>query len=249
MVTGQHGVGPRLADGLWWWNGRQWISPERAPAQQARPSAAATRQAPAQPAGQPDAAPGRLPHQSPRFWIVTVSIVAALALLSVCITAAASRPGSLTARHAATATKPTPGVSDSTPALAPGPIVSPTTSANPSATAPAAGAPGSAAASAGHRRAAAASAAPPGAASVPTQQQPPVPPAVPDTCGAPPNPWGYNFCGGSLIYDPDPAFCDYFDCVLGFWAEDGYVEQCADGLFGHQGFCSFHGGNDRALLH
>ena len=34
------------------------------------------------------------------------------------------------------------------------------------------------------------------------------PTAVPvNLCGAPPNPWGYNFCGGGLIYSPDPSFC------------------------------------------
>ena len=87
MVTGQHGSGPPFAsDGLWWWNGRQWISPERAPAQPSQPSAAPPRQAAAQPAGSSAAAPPRLPrlpHRSRRFWIVTGSIVGALALLSV----------------------------------------------------------------------------------------------------------------------------------------------------------------------
>src|SRR5207249_3463588 len=37
------------------------------------------------------------------------------------------------------------------------------------------------------------------------------PPALaPNLCGAPANPWGYNFCGGSFIYSPPVGFCTYF---------------------------------------
>ncbi|HWL37647.1 MAG TPA: hypothetical protein VNQ77_15785 [Frankiaceae bacterium] len=79
-------------------------------------------------------------------------------------------------------------------------------------------------------------------------------PLVATTCGAPANPWGYNFCGrGSVISRPPSAFCDYFDCIASFWeSTNGYVMQCDDGMFSHsggrQGSCSHHGGNDRPLL-
>lgn len=73
-----------------------------------------------------------------------------------------------------------------------------------------------------------------------------------DLCGAPQNPWGYNFCGGGLIYAPDPSFCDYFNCIPSFWrSTNGYVVQCNDGLFSHsggrRGACSSHGGEGRSL--
>jgi len=38
------------------------------------------------------------------------------------------------------------------------------------------------------------------------------------------NPWCYNFSPGSLIYNPQAAFCDYFTCVSTFWVDtSGYV--------------------------
>jgi hypothetical protein len=70
-------------------------------------------------------------------------------------------------------------------------------------------------------------------------------------CGAPPNPYGYTFCGGSTIYSPAGDICDYIDCIASFWDGRGYVMQCVDGMFsksgGIQGSCSHHGGNSRAL--
>lgn len=71
-------------------------------------------------------------------------------------------------------------------------------------------------------------------------------------CGAPQNPWGYNFCGGGLIYSPDPSFCNYFACIPSFWqSTNGYVDQCNDGMFSHSGgrsgACSYHGGERRPL--
>jgi hypothetical protein len=72
------------------------------------------------------------------------------------------------------------------------------------------------------------------------------------TCGAPSNPWGYNFCGGSVISAPPSTFCSYFDCIGNFWNGRGYVMQCRDATFsksgGISGSCSQHGGNSRALL-
>lgn len=79
------------------------------------------------------------------------------------------------------------------------------------------------------------------------------PTAVPvNLCGAPQNPWGYNFCGGGLIYSPDPSFCNYFACIPSFWqSTNGYVDQCNDGMFSHSGgrsgACSYHGGERRPL--
>ena len=72
-----------------------------------------------------------------------------------------------------------------------------------------------------------------------------------DYCGVP-SPWGYNFCGGNYISSPPSNFCSYFNCIASFWkSTNGYVEQCADGMFSHsggrQGSCSSHGGNRQPL--
>ena len=90
--------------------------------------------------------------------------------------------------------------------------------------------------------------------------QAPAPAAAPaapppaDTCGAPSNPWGYNFCGrGSLISSPPANFCGYFSpCVSTFWtATKGYVVQCGSGKWSHSGgvsgACSSNGGVARSL--
>jgi len=81
---------------------------------------------------------------------------------------------------------------------------------------------------------------------------PPPPPPPPNLCGAPSNPWGYNFCGGSYIYSPPGSFCGYFNCIPSFWTStNGYVEECQDGTYSHSGgvsgSCSHHGGNLRPL--
>ena len=80
----------------------------------------------------------------------------------------------------------------------------------------------------------------------------PPPPPPPSTCGAPANPWGYNFCGGNLIYSPPGTFCNYFNCIPSFWKSTlGYVDECHDGTYSHsggrQGACSYHGGEMRPL--
>jgi hypothetical protein len=84
---------------------------------------------------------------------------------------------------------------------------------------------------------------------VPTAR-PTAPP--PNLCGAPPNPWNYNFCGGGTISSPPSNFCSYFNCIPSFWqSTKGYVEECQDGTYSHSGgrsgSCSSHGGNLRAL--
>jgi hypothetical protein len=77
-------------------------------------------------------------------------------------------------------------------------------------------------------------------------------PAPTDTCGAPANPWGYTFCGGSVITNPPEMFCSVFACIPSFANQtNGYIVQCRDGLFSHsggvQGSCSSHGGNGQTL--
>lgn len=100
-------------------------------------------------------------------------------------------------------------------------------------------------------------AAPPSPPAQPIQPLPPVAPSPPTapvgTCGAPTNPWGYTFCGGSVIASPPANFCSVFACIPSFWNQvNGYVMQCRDGLFSHsggvRGSCSSHGGNNRALF-
>ncbi len=84
-----------------------------------------------------------------------------------------------------------------------------------------------------------------------TKPPPPPPPPPQNLCGAPSNPWGYNFCGGSYITSPASGICAYFNCIDNFWNGKGYVIQCKDGMLsksgGRQGSCSYHDGNRRPL--
>src|SRR5581483_10924933 len=46
-------------------------------------------------------------------------------------------------------------------------------------------------------------------------------------CGAPRNPFGYNFCGSqpghdAALYSPDRRICRYFACAPGFFAHQPY---------------------------
>lgn len=87
----------------------------------------------------------------------------------------------------------------------------------------------------------------------PSAPAPPSPtPAARGTCGAPANPWNYNFCGGSPVTSAPGNFCDYFSCVASFWrSTKGYVDECVDGTYSHSGgrpgACSTHGGELRPL--
>ena len=74
----------------------------------------------------------------------------------------------------------------------------------------------------------------------------PTPVAV-NLCGAPANPWGYNFCGGPVVTAAPSNFCRYFACVLLFWKDTGNLVQCGDGLYSHAGACSSHGGARRSV--
>ena len=91
----------------------------------------------------------------------------------------------------------------------------------------------------------------PSPAASPSPSPPPTSAPVANLCGAPTNPWNYNFCGGSLITSPAPDFCSYFNCISSFANGTGYVVQCVDGAFsksgGHTGVCSQHGGFKRNL--
>ena len=78
-----------------------------------------------------------------------------------------------------------------------------------------------------------------------------------DNCGAPSNPWGYNFCdyySGAYINYPPSNFCSYFACIPSFWqSTNGWVAECIDTKYSHSGgvsgACSSHGGVWRALWH
>ncbi len=89
-------------------------------------------------------------------------------------------------------------------------------------------------------------------APVRTAPPPPPPPAF-NYCGAPANPWHYNFCAGNVIYAIPSNFCSYFPCIPSFWqSTKGYAEECVDGKYSHSGgrpgACSYHDGELRALL-
>jgi hypothetical protein len=93
----------------------------------------------------------------------------------------------------------------------------------------------------------------------PAPTAPPTPKPAPPTitpaknlCGAPANPWDYNFCKGTFISSPPANFCNYFNCIASFWNGRGYVMECSDTTYsksgGISGSCSQHGGNFKALL-
>ena len=138
--------------------------------------------------------------------------------------------GSTTKPDAASAATPTPTATPTATATpSPTPTANPTPAPTPRATAPP-------------------------AAATQAPVKPTQAPPAPATCGAPANPWGYNFCGGGkYIYGPPSTFCTYFSCIPSFWkSTNGYVEQCADGMYSHSGgrsgSCSYHGGNNQPLF-
>jgi len=76
--------------------------------------------------------------------------------------------------------------------------------------------------------------------------------ATASLCGAPANPYGYNFCGhGSHITSPPSDICSYFTCIGNFPHGRGYMVECQDGTFslsgGIRGACSDHRGVSQAL--
>lgn len=93
---------------------------------------------------------------------------------------------------------------------------------------------------------------PPIVVPAPAPPKPPPPPPPKNTCGAPANPWGYNFCAGNVIYAVPSDFCSYFPCIKSFWkSTNGYAEECVDGMYSHSGgrpgACSYHSGELRPL--
>jgi hypothetical protein len=72
------------------------------------------------------------------------------------------------------------------------------------------------------------------------------------TCGAPSNPYGYNFCGvGTYIYSPKSGTCTYFNCIEYFGEGRGYMVECNDGTYSMSGgipdVCSYHEGMERPV--
>jgi len=81
---------------------------------------------------------------------------------------------------------------------------------------------------------------------------PPAPAPPANLCGAPTNPYGYNYCGrGANVSNPPGDVCAYFMCIANFSNGRGYMEECRDGTVsksgGIQGSCSKHGGDQRAI--
>ena len=71
-------------------------------------------------------------------------------------------------------------------------------------------------------------------------------------CGAPANPYGYNFCGrGGYVLDPAANVCTYFNCAANFRSGKGHLEECQDGTYtmsgGRPASCVHHGGDLRAV--
>ncbi|MFC4145796.1 hypothetical protein ACFO0M_05980 [Micromonospora mangrovi] len=76
-------------------------------------------------------------------------------------------------------------------------------------------------------------------------------PAVAAPCGAPVNPFGYDYCGDTRISRPARTVCDVFRCAPGFWSGRGYLVQCRDGRIsltgGQPDACADHRGVRRTL--
>jgi hypothetical protein len=75
----------------------------------------------------------------------------------------------------------------------------------------------------------------------------PTPTRTVDLCGAPANPYGYNFCGrGHLLHHWESGVCSYFTCDTNFGKTPGYLVQCQDGTLssggGRPGACARHHG-------
>ncbi|KXK62196.1 hypothetical protein AWW66_09750 [Micromonospora rosaria] len=70
-------------------------------------------------------------------------------------------------------------------------------------------------------------------------------------CGAPRNPFGYDYCGGERVHHPDEAICAWFSCGQDFWLGEGYLVQCRDGSVslsgGQPDACARHRGVRRTV--
>lgn len=175
--------------------------------------------------------------------IVLAGLIVGVAMSSPSKTSSTTSPTSAVAAAFATdaPSAATPAPATATPSAVPAqpatvPVAPPTSAATPTPTAPSTSAPT------------------PRPTLKPTAPPPPPPTSASSAqlCGAPPNPWGYNFCGGNTIASPPANFCDYFTCIPSFWNQtNGYVAQCNNSLFSHSGgrsgACSSHGGVRRPL--
>lgn len=77
-------------------------------------------------------------------------------------------------------------------------------------------------------------------------------PVASPLCGAPNNPYGFNFCGqGGHIYNPPSDICNYFSCIDNFWNGRGYMVECQDSNYsmsgGIDGVCNDNGGTERVV--
>jgi hypothetical protein len=216
-------------DGKWFWNGQTWLSALSADGHWRWDGTnwAATR--PVSVRKRWDAGIAWLPGlRTGVAWKLPVIALGFLLMLAG-INSAVSQPPTGSAGPPIAQTLQTPSVAAATPSPSSSAKPSPSTSPSPSPT---------------HS---------PTPVAAPAAVPPPAPPPPPqNTCGAPPNPWGYNFCSGNVIYSPPSNFCSYFDCISSFWkSTNGYVDECADGMYSHsggrQGACSYHGGELKKL--
>lgn len=190
------------------------------------------------------------------------AITALIAVLVIIIAATNNHPPTTTTQLSPAAGRGSTSLDSSSSSA------SASATAAPSATTATPSGPGTAATSAPAKSSAPAVVAPPAQATTtqaappppaPTTQAPPpprpstqAPPPKPSTCGAPSNPYGYNFCGvGGFVTSPASGVCDYFDCIDNFWNGRGYMVECNDGTYsmsgGIRGACSYHGGEDRPV--
>jgi hypothetical protein len=91
-----------------------------------------------------------------------------------------------------------------------------------------------------------------GAPSTSTSATPSPKPTPSDLCGAPHNPYGYNFCGrGGLLFEPSRDICSFVRCDDAFWRSGGYLVECADHAYalggGEPDGCAEHDGIARPL--
>ncbi|MGC4894670.1 hypothetical protein [Micromonospora sp. DT31] len=167
----------------------------------------------------------------------TLAVAAALALILPAMLVEANPPTRAGSERAAAATPAAP-----TPTAVPTSTVTPASTAVPTST--------------GSPNVAPAVEARPTAGSEPSRERPgpsrgtPQPPAE-RRCGAPTNPFGYDFCGGQRIRRPAAGVCDWFECVPDFWSGQGWLVQCRDGAIsrtgGQRDVCAGHQGWRRTM--
>ncbi len=225
-------MGQISPDGHWYWDGQHWLPTLSADGGWSWDGRSWIPTGKSSNAARPDSLLGLI-QRVPGFrtgtgWKTAVVAIGLLGMLAA-IPSLTSSGGSQTALVQQSSSSPTPPAEQ----LA---SPSPTHSAKPS---PSSSPPPSPSAS-------------PPPVDAPQPPAPPPPPPPQNTCGAPANPWGYNFCGGNLIYSPPGNFCQYFNCIASFWKyTNGYVDECNDGTYSHsggrQGACSYHHGEMRPL--